>query len=219
MKHCVIPTVFAHSPEEFKQRFSKLVKIASALQIDFMDGVLVPAMSMPLSIVPDLRKYKVAFEAHLMVADPEKWVLDIAKKGFRKIIVHIESIKNHDRGLDLIHRIRTASAKPMLAINPETSMEELGFFLNAIDEILVMGVHPGKEHQGLEPNTARRIITLKRMNPKLWVQVDGGVNADNIGELAAAGVDAVNSGSFIADAQNPKAVLQLLEKKFKESKG
>ncbi len=218
MSHCVIPTVFAHSPEEFKQRFAKLVKIAPALQIDFMDGVLVPATSMPLSVVPDLRKYKIAFEAHLMVADPEKWITETAKKGFRKIIVHIESIKNNDRGLDLIHRIRTANAKPMLAINPETSMEELGPFLDAIDEILVMGVHPGKEHQGLEPNTSRRIITLKKMKPKLWVQVDGGVNTDNIGELATAGADAINSGSFIADSQNPKAILKLLEKKFKEGK-
>src|SRR3989344_1038296 len=207
MKHCIIPTVFAHSFLEFKARFTKLVKITNALQIDFMDGVLVPGISMPLSVVPELKKYKIAFEAHLMVADPEKWIAEIAKKGFRKIIVHLEAIKNHDRGLDLIHRINAVNAKPMLAINPETSMEELGPFMDAIDEILVMGVHPGKEHQGLEPNTARRIITLKRMKPKLWVQVDGGVNADNIGELAAAGADAVNSGSFIADAQNPKAVL------------
>lgn len=218
MKHSVIPTVFANSPVEFKTRFAKLVKIAPALQIDFMDGVLVSEMSMPLSIVPELKEYKIAFEAHLMVAHPEKWITEIAKKGFIKIIVHIEAIKNHERGLDLIHRIRATNTQPMLAINPDTSMEELGAFMDVIDEILVMGVHPGKEHQGLEPNTARRIITLKKMKPRLWVQVDGGVNADNIGELAAAGVDAVNSGSFIADAENPRTVLRLLEKKFREGR-
>ena len=83
MKHCIIPTVFAHSFLEFKARFTKLVKITNALQIDFMDGVLVPGISMPLSVVPELKKYKIAFEAHLMVADPEKWIAEIAKKGFQ----------------------------------------------------------------------------------------------------------------------------------------
>lgn len=215
MNH-VIPTVFARSALEFKRRFFTLVKIAPAVQIDFMDGIFVPAMSMPFSVVPDLHAFKVKFEAHLMVANPEKWIEKIAEKGFKKIIVHIETIQTTERGLDLFHRIRTAKAEPMLAINPETSMERLDPFLKNINAILVMGARPGEEHQELTPNTARRAATLKKRG--ICVQVDGGVNADSVGRLAAAGANAVNSGSFVSDAAEPLGALRLLEKKFKEGR-
>lgn len=217
MKRTVIPTVFAHSASEFKERFAKLVKVSPALQIDFMDGELVPAKSMPLSDVPSLKKYNVDFEAHLMVAHPEDWIVECMEKGFTKIIIHIEALKNVDRGLDLIHRVRSRGARFLLAINPETSMEALEPFLPFVKDILVMGVHPGKEHQSLAPNTARRVSALKSRKG-VWVQVDGGVNDMTIGTIAAAGADAVNSGSFVADASNPKEALKLLEKKFEEGK-
>ncbi len=210
----IIPTIFAHSVSEFKERFFKLIKIAPALQIDFMDGEFVSAKSMPSSGVPDLRKYKIAFEAHLMVAKPEEWIEEIAQKGFRKIIVHIEAIKNMDRGLDLFHRIRTFGATPMLAINPETSMERLEPFLTKVEGILVMGVHPGQEHQELAPNTVRRVTMLH--NRGIVVQVDGGVNDVTIDKLVAAGVDAVNVGSFVAEAKDPKEAYTELVRAFRK---
>lgn len=214
----VIPTVFAHSPAEFKKRFARLVKIAPVIQIDFMDGVFVPTKSMPLSAVPDLRKYKATFEAHLMVAKPEEWIATCKTKGFRKVIVHLEALKDKERGLDLFHRIQTRGIMPMLAINPETSMEELEPFFQNIQQILVMGVQPGKEHQELDANAVRRVATLKKRYNNLWVQVDGGVNDRTIEALAKAGADAVNSGGFIADAAKPREALELLEKKFREGK-
>ena len=210
----VIPTVFAHTKEEFQKRFSSLIKFAPAIQIDFMDEEFVPAKSVPLSIVPDLKKFKVKFEAHLMVAHPEEWIEEVAKKGFSKIIVHIETIKNTERGLDLFHRIRTRGAQPMLAINAETSMERLEPYLTCIQDLLVMGIHPGREHQGLVPNTARRVSMLKKRG--FFVQVDGGVNDRTIGKLVSAGVDVVNVGSYIADAKDHKKAYQMIVQAFKK---
>ncbi len=210
----VIPTVFALSIDEFNEKFSKLVKFASAMQIDFMDGVFVPAKSIPLSIILDLKKYKIAFEAHLMVSDPERWIVECGEKGFNTIIIHIESLKNTERGLDLIHRIRRVGARPLIAINPETSMERLDVFLKNTDGVLVMGVCPGKENQELSPNTVRRIITLKKRG--LIVQVDGGVNDKTINLLVAAGVDAVNVGSYIANAKDSKGAYENLVNAFKK---
>ena len=74
-----------------------------------------------------------------------------------------------------------------------------------------------KEHQGLAPNTARRVSALKSRKG-VWVQVDGAVNDQTIGLLATAGADAVNSGSFVAEAKDPKEALKLLERKFEEGK-
>jgi pentose-5-phosphate-3-epimerase len=79
-----------------------------------------------------------------------------------------------------------------------------------------MGIHAGKEHQSLNTNTTKRISALKKKHKNLWVQVDGGVNAKTIGRLARAGVDAVNSGSFVSEAEKPREALKLLEERFRE---
>ncbi|MBM3232540.1 hypothetical protein FJZ18_00015 [Candidatus Pacearchaeota archaeon] len=212
----VIPTIFSHSIGDFKKRLSLLVKFAPQLQIDFMDGVFVSSKSAPLSEIPDLKRYKKEFEAHLMVAHPEDWIADLIHKGFGKIIVHIESLQNNDRGLNLIHLIKAMGAQPMLAINPETSIDRLDPFLDNVNHILVMGVSPGEEHQKLAPNTIRRVSTLKKRG--IWVQVDGGVNGDTIGKLVTSGVDAVNSGSFIAESRDPKNAYNQLLMAFKKEK-
>lgn len=214
----VIPTVFAHSAAEFKKRFARLVKISSAIQIDFMDSVFVPARSMPLSVVPNLRRYKARFEAHLMVANPERWIAGCREKGFKKVIFHVEALKSKEEGIRITKEIQKQKMKAMIALHADTPLEKINPFLNNVDGVLVMGIHAGKEHLPLAPNTARRVATIKKKMPKLWVQVDGGVNAGNVGRLAEAGVDAVNSGGFIADAQNPEEALRLLGEKFREGK-
>ena len=214
----VIPTVFATSEKQFFLRFHRLTPITSAIQIDFMDGKLVPAQSFSLDVVPSLHLYLIAFEAHLMVANPEVWVGRCAVKGFSKAIVHVEALKSAAAGVLLIQNIKTLGMQPMIAINPETPMVRLKPFIKLVSGVLVMGVHPGKEHQSLAKNTALRIRTLKKQFPNLWVQVDGGVNAETIGVLAAAGVDAVNAGSFVAEAKRPKDALEMLEKLFRDAR-
>lgn len=211
----VIPTDFAFSKKEFKEKFAKLVKISHAIQIDFMDGDFVPVKSVHLKDVPDLRKYNIDFEAHLMVKHPKKWIKGAAKKGFNKLIFHVEVVKSKKKGMKIIEMIRLNGMKPMIAINSDTSFFRINPFLKYVEGVLVMGIHAGAEHQSLAKNTTTRIKILKKRFPKLWVQVDGGVNDKTIGVLACAGVDAVNSGSFVSDAKNPKSALTLLEKKFR----
>src|SRR3989344_6352940 len=102
MKSHVIPTVFAHTSAEFDKRFAIVIKVARAVQIDFMDGILVPAKSINLADVPDLKKYTCYFEAHLMVARPEIWIKSCSDKGFKKIIFHIEALQNKEQGIRII---------------------------------------------------------------------------------------------------------------------
>ena len=218
MKSHVIPTVFAHTSSEFEKRFATVIKVARAVQIDFMDGVLVPAKSINLSDVPDLKRYMIDFEAHLMVAHPRTWIEACRDKGFKRIIFHVEACQNREQGIRIINRVRKHHMCPMIAINPETPLRQLTPFINLVEGALVMGVHPGKEHQSLWEGAAQRVALLKKKHPNLWVQVDGGVHDKNIASLTSAGVDAVNSGSFVSDAKNPKKALELLENNFRKGK-
>src|SRR5688572_25654630 len=139
MSH-VIPTVFATSKKEFAERFDKLIKISKNIHIDFMDGKLVKSKSIELKDVPDLHKYKNSFEAHLMTANPEKWIQGLKKRGFKKIIFHYEAIYNEICCIIVINLIKKAGMQAFMAINPETSIHRISHFLHSLSGVLIMGV-------------------------------------------------------------------------------
>src|SRR3990167_2379229 len=94
MKAQIIPTIFAENKRDFKRRFEKALEFSDKIQIDFMDGKFVKSNSINLREMPDLKKYRAkSFEAHLMVYHPEKWIEQLKKKGFKKIIFHYEAVE------------------------------------------------------------------------------------------------------------------------------
>ncbi len=208
----IIPTVFATSKKEFISKFNTLKDISRDLQIDLMDGKFVKNKSINVSSIPNLKKYKNNFEAHLMVFHAEKYLKSLKEKGFKKIIFHYESTENKDKIIELIKKIQSLSMDPCLAINPETSIKDIGQFLNKINAILVMGVHPGKEHQSIILNTYKKIREIRKLNKKIRIQIDGGVNEKTAGKLKKSGAVILNSGSFISDSASPKKSLEKLRK-------
>lgn len=199
----IIPTIFAHNKKEFHERFEKLVPIANYFQIDFMDAKFVPAKSMQLKDVPTLPKNK-NFEAHLMCLNPENYFKALKKKGFKKIIFHIETTSGPEK---LIKKIKTLGMKSMVAINPETSLEKIP----KNSDVMFMGVHPGKEHQTFIPEVYDKIAELRSQDKTCFIQVDGGITPEVIKKLARLKVNAVNSGSFISSSPNPKKSLKELK--------
>ena len=208
----IIPTIFARNKKEFSQRFKKIQPIAKNIQIDFMDGKFVKAKSISINKIPDLKKYKNNFEAHLMTKTPENYISKLKQKGFKKIIFHIEATKFPELAAELI---KEEQLIPFVAINPETKIEKLIPYLSQVKGVLFMGVHPGKEHQHFIPKVYAKIKQLKKMNKKernkkIIVQVDGGVNFDVAKKLARLKIDYLNTGSFVADSENPEETLNKL---------
>lgn len=214
MSH-IIPTVFAYNKKEFNERFLKLIKISKNIHIDFMDGKFVKSRGVNLKNMPNLKIYKISFEAHLMCIKPEKYVNDLKKKGFKKIIFHYEAIKKKYKILKFISNVRNNGLKAIIAINPNTKVEKIKNFLNNVDGALVMGVNPGKEHQKFNIRVYNKIKRLKKFDKRIKVQVDGGVNLEIARKLKKIGVDYINSGSFVSDAEEPKKVLGELEGVFR----
>ena len=207
----IIPTIFAHNKKEFSQRFKKILPIAKNIQIDFMDGKFVNSKSVSLEQIPNLKKYKNNFEAHLMVKNPEDYIKKLKQKDFKKIIFHIEATKNPK---EVIQLIKNQKLSPYLAINPETNIERILPYISEIKGVLFMGVHPGKEHQHFIAKVYKKISQLRKSNKKITIQVDGGINEKTIKKLALLGVSRINSGSFVADSENPKETLNKLNSIF-----
>ena len=207
----IIPTIFAHSRKEFQKRFNKLLKISNNLQIDFMDGRFVKAKSISIKEIPNLKKYKNNFEAHLMTENPKKYIKKLKQKGFQKVIFHYEALKNHEEAEKIIKEIKNSDLACFIAINPETQIEHILPFVDQVNGLLFMGVHPGKEHQSFIPVVYKKIKKLKKISPNSTVQVDGGVNFKVAKKLAKLRVNSINSGSFIADAKKPKEIYNKLK--------
>lgn len=204
----VIPTIFAHNKKEFEERFKKLLPISKNIQIDFMDGKFVKAKSVQLKNLPNLKKFKNNFEAHLMVSNPEKYLPELKKKGFKKIIFHIEATKYPDK---IIEKIKKLKMKPMAAINPKTNILKLP----RNTDVLFMGVIPGKEHQKFMPSVYNKIKAIRRTSKKIKIQVDGGVSHKNISKLKKLGVNSVNTGSYVSEANDPKTAFKKINAAFR----
>lgn len=207
----IIPTIFANNKKEFDEKFRNLIGISNFFQIDFMDGKFVKGKSVKLSEIPNLKETGKKFEAHLMTKHPEKKFAKLKRKGFRKVIFHYESTKKPER---IIKRAKNLGLVCFMAINPETSVKKISPLLKETGGILVMGVHPGKEHQNLILGTYKKIREIKKHSPRTTVQIDGGVNLQTARKLKLAGADILNTGSFVSSSKNPHEALRKLRKIF-----
>ena len=163
----------------------------------------------------DLKKYKKNFEAHLMLYAPERFIKLLKNKGFNKIIFHIESTNNPNQ---IIEKIKELKLKAFIAINPETKLNKILPYINKVDGILFLGVHPGREHQSFIPSVYKNISNLRKFDKKIKIQVDGGVNPEVIIKLAGLRVNYINSGSYISESKNPKEAFKKLNYLFKSKR-
>ena len=207
----VIPSVFSTDEKEFAKRFNLTASIAKYIHIDIMDGEFVKVNSIPPSSIPNLKEYDALFEAHLMVSVPRAFFPLLKEKGFKRVIFHIESHKDRYDLQKTIDEANSMNLRPMIAINPNTPLDELLPFVNDIDGVLFMGVMPGAEKQPFIESDYVRIEKFRKANKKIWIQVDGGVTPSVAQKLTKIGVNAVNSGSYVSASADPKHALKELE--------
>jgi len=211
MKAQIIPTIFAENKRDFKIRFEKALEFSDKIQIDFMDGKFVKSKSINLREMPDLKKYRAkSFEAHLMVYHPEKWIEQLKKKGFKKIIFHYEAVEEGEI-IRLINDIRSLRVEVFIAINPKTGIDKIKDFISRLDGILIMGVNPGKEGQKFLEETYQKIIILRKISKNLDIEIDGGINDKNIDKVIKGGANLINSGSFLYKSGNPRLLIKSLQ--------
>ena len=194
---------------------------ADRFQVDVMDGLFVPNISMGGLIVQAMRRATtLPLEVHLMIVQPERYIETFAKAGADTIIVHQEACLHLDRTL---HQIRDAGKKVGVALNPSTPVSSLDEIIDHLDLVLIMTVNPGFGGQRFIQYTLRKIRQMRRvlgeLNPRCEVEVDGGIELETAPVAVEAGAQVLVAGSAVfAYPQGPEAGVKALLKAV-EGKG
>lgn len=184
------------------------------LHIDVMDGHFVPNITIGPLVVNSLKgKTKMLFDVHLMIEDPDKYILDFVKAGADIISVHAEACTHLYRTIQLI---KQQGVKACVALNPATPLNVLEEVLDELDMVLLMTVNPGFGGQQLIPSSISKIQRLSEMiksrGLKIDTQVDGGIKPDNVHLVAAAGANIVVAGSAIFNSGCISETVELMRR-------
>jgi ribulose-phosphate 3-epimerase len=187
---------------------------ADVIHVDVMDGHFVPNISIGVPVVVSLHKAtRLPLDVHLMIERPEEYVERFAKAGASRVLIHQEATVHLDRALTLI---RESGAQAGVAINPATPVAMLTDVLDKVDTVLVMSVNPGFGGQKFIPGAIEKIRQLNqwrtRYNGGFRIEVDGGVDAENVAELARAGANTFVAGTSIFHTPDPAAAVRNLRK-------
>ena len=185
---------------------------ASILHVDVMDGRFVPNITIGLPVVKAIsRATRLPIDAHLMIVEPGQYAEQFVKAGAQMVSIHVEADPHAHRTLSAV---RAAGAQAGIAINPGTSLCAIDEILKFADYVLLMSVNPGFGGQKFIPESLDKLRKLRRMiderGLKTRIEIDGGVDADNIAEVAAAGAEIIVSGSAIFAADDPGVALRQL---------
>jgi ribulose-phosphate 3-epimerase len=185
---------------------------ASLLHVDVMDGWFVPNITVGLPVVKAIsRATRLPIDAHLMIVEPGRYAEQFVAAGAQMVSIHIEADPHAHRTLG---SIRAAGAQAGLAINPATSLATLDEALNFADYILIMSVNPGFGGQKFIPASLDKVRRLRKMiderRSTARIEIDGGIDRDNVADVVGAGAEIIVAGSAIFGAPDPAVALREL---------
>jgi ribulose-phosphate 3-epimerase len=201
----IFPSILSTKFFDLESRLAEFsVNKIDFIHLDVMDGHFVDNISFGPATIPAIRsKFQFKFDSHLMVKNPERMIPWFIEAGSDWISFHIETNRLISENLDLI---KSHGRKAGLVLNPDTPVERVFPYLNRVDYILMMSVFPGYGGQKFITSTPNRIQVLKKKiiaeELDCLIQVDGGVNTDNLSLIHDAGADIVVIGTFLYSSRN-----------------
>lgn len=173
----------------------------SYIHLDVMDGMFVPNISIGIPVIESIKKHTgndFILDTHLMVERPERYITNFKNAGADILTIHAEATYDFCETLAII---KDQGMKAGISVNPETDVKKIDECLRIADLVLIMSVHPGFGGQKFIPDALDKVKYLynkrKENNYKYMIEIDGGINTQNIEEVCRAGVDIIVAGSSV----------------------
>jgi len=199
---------------------------ADYIHVDVMDGRFVPNLTIGPPVLAALRRAtRLPLDVHLMIEDPDRLLTAFAAAGADVLTVHVEACTHLHRTLQTIHALGKRAG---VALNPATPIESVRWVLDQVDQVLLMAVNPGFGGQSFIPATLARLVELQRLlaqvgpaatsgAPTPDIEVDGGIDAENIAEVARAGANVLVAGTAILRTPDYGATVATLRRRAVEA--
>lgn len=207
----ILPSIFGADILRLKDEIHFLEEEQTEiLHVDLMDGTYVSNIAFgPNQIVAMKKASSMIFDVHMMLANPERHIDDVINTGAEMISVHYESTPHVHY---IIQKIKKAGRKAGVVLNPGTPESVIEYLLDDIDYILLMTINPGQPGQTFIHKSLEKIRNTKKMISArdIQIEVDGGVNLDNVKQVKEAGADLIVVGGALFNKQ-PRESYQALK--------
>ena len=190
---------------------------AEYIHVDVMDGLFVPSISFGMPVIKSIRKVTgKVFDVHLMINEPIRYIDEFVKAGADIITVHVEACSDV---VATIEKIKASGVKAGITLNPDTPVSAISPYLDMVDMVLVMSVNPGYGGQKFIVTSIDKLKEVKKLKDDsrlgFDIEVDGGINVDNLPSVLEAGANVIVAGSAIfsgdpaANVSNFKGVMSV----------
>ncbi len=213
----IAPSILSADFASLAEEVARVEKEADILHLDVMDGHFVPNFTFGPPLVRALRKGSgLPFDVHLMMSDPDRFLIPFAEAGADYLTVHAEACPHLHRTLQLI---RERGKKAGVALNPSTSLSAVEWVMEDVNLILLMSVNPGWGGQTFIPSALRKIEKLAEVRQQaslsFEIAVDGGIHLENCKKVAEAGATIVVAGSAVFGSPDPADTIRQMRKRLR----
>lgn len=205
----VCPTVTAENLEEYEKQLKRLEPFAGRIHLDFMDGLFTKNRSLPLETAKMPENTSVKVDLHLMYMRPDLYLEQIQRFTPNLVVVQAEAKGDFANLADSLHQ---SGVKIGVALLQETPVDDIAAAIADIDHVLIFSGHLGYFGGQADLSLLDKVKELRNIKPGLEIAWDGGINAENAPALVTGGVDVLNVGGFIQQADDPaSAYAKLIE--------